>query len=329
MMTFGEGLQHLLSVDILRLIVPYLSAADRFVVGQACRGLRAVVLSDEYEREAFMEFLKMSILWERPWIYYPFEPLPLDNVNKSRHRMTQARLQCLGHIKSWHCLCARSARLAPLSVQINVSPHKEIDTSGAVSYERVPIHRAGETLGMLWRIFLHRASDPKYVLHLRWYIWMIATLRSQRFPSDPFPTVAAFLKEIDFIEGTSSWNEAWPHLGPNIDKLSVNEFFSWQYATAISEENAEAPNFFVLEGAHTRWLKEMAEQYLIPKVLEAGFKPTCPVDRDWLDGMSRGLIRDAQILTIVPNWNAYKIYLFGENQCCLTFATSRGGLWEH
>eukprot|EP01053_Blabericola_migrator_P002148 Blabericola_migrator_1__2147@NODE_1593_length_4212_cov_36_797829_g1041_i0_p2_GENE_NODE_1593_length_4212_cov_36_797829_g1041_i0NODE_1593_length_4212_cov_36_797829_g1041_i0_p2_ORF_typecomplete_len304_score30_96Fbox/PF00646_33/0_0085Fbox/PF00646_33/1_2e04Fbox/PF00646_33/1_1e04DUF935/PF06074_12/0_038_NODE_1593_length_4212_cov_36_797829_g1041_i021223033 len=288
-------------------VIKFLPITDRFVLAQTCRNLRQCVLCDKYEKQAMMEYLKTSVLFQRPWLYYPF----VSQGQLDEYDDMGGILKCLGHIKTWHCLTTRVIKLAPWFVQVKVDTRM---TQGlCTEYWGL----SSDCIAHYWQAFL--CSDG-CALNSQWYIPVIGYMRFKVFDvngsdwhryvkSDPVPGIERFLNLIYLLTTEprnpvqGGWSQACKHLGHNLASLSVDDFFSWDNAT----EDTKALQESVREDlvlAQKRWLSQLAQRYIVPKLLDAGFQPPT-----------------SSPLRLKVDRAAKQIHLYGQNHGLLTFDT--------
>eukprot|EP01053_Blabericola_migrator_P000480 Blabericola_migrator_1__479@NODE_1115_length_5385_cov_108_807634_g762_i0_p2_GENE_NODE_1115_length_5385_cov_108_807634_g762_i0NODE_1115_length_5385_cov_108_807634_g762_i0_p2_ORF_typecomplete_len312_score33_20Fboxlike/PF12937_7/0_00024Fboxlike/PF12937_7/1_6e03Fbox/PF00646_33/0_0042Fbox_5/PF18511_1/0_013_NODE_1115_length_5385_cov_108_807634_g762_i056991 len=301
----------------INLILEFLTANDRFTLSQVCQSFREAVLSEIQERRAMMEYLKLSVLMERPWRYWPFKPLPMTDTNKLRQAMIGVAIQHLKAIKTWHCLNARSHRLAPWTVNVSVDTCMKDRGAEVDCMSLLPC-----TIGRIWERFLDSSKHKSELVNPRWlYIGVIGLMRSGRLDG----SVSDFLElqnSTDVLEiearGSSCQSAfietAFGTLGPDFWRLSIDEFFSWDYAT-IRQAGRQQPDELALQIAQQEWLSEICRDYLMPQIMAMGFTPISAIDEKWIGDQD-----ELQVgVSIAVDYNKQEIHLFGENHCCLRF----------
>eukprot|EP01053_Blabericola_migrator_P002149 Blabericola_migrator_1__2148@NODE_1593_length_4212_cov_36_797829_g1041_i0_p4_GENE_NODE_1593_length_4212_cov_36_797829_g1041_i0NODE_1593_length_4212_cov_36_797829_g1041_i0_p4_ORF_typecomplete_len277_score23_53_NODE_1593_length_4212_cov_36_797829_g1041_i012822112 len=271
-------------------------------MSQTCRTLRSVTLSPDMETVAFLEFIKMSVLWERPWLYHPFY-VPADVTRGVRLRINMAAARCLPHIKSWHGLCARAAKLAPWTVRIEVDSNmwgdKPCDKCS------MTLEDSAQYIARAWSTLLNQSAGP-YTLHPRWYVWVLGQLTQVHGTHHKATfSIQSMLdnQALRYLKGTSSAEQAHNDLPVSGTALKDHQLIS-------------------VRQQQPAWLLSITQQYLIPKIRQAGFKETCAVKPKWVTLMNLG--KEAYGVTINIDEAHDRVHIYGENHCCLSFDVSWG-----
>eukprot|EP01053_Blabericola_migrator_P002150 Blabericola_migrator_1__2149@NODE_1593_length_4212_cov_36_797829_g1041_i0_p1_GENE_NODE_1593_length_4212_cov_36_797829_g1041_i0NODE_1593_length_4212_cov_36_797829_g1041_i0_p1_ORF_typecomplete_len317_score41_11Fboxlike/PF12937_7/0_13_NODE_1593_length_4212_cov_36_797829_g1041_i031104060 len=295
----------------VQLIIPFLDVHERFKIGQTCRAMRDVVLSAKYEQAAFMRFLELSVLFKRPWAYFPFPQWPRSASDDLRTAMGESRLICLKKIRTWHCLFARSANLAPWTINIQVDMNMRM---GSLAVDACGTKRSlAQTIAHDWYYSLDAATSP-YRFHPRWLIWLIGQMRASQINTTHLFSVYSMLRVLMF--GTDyDWYDGYRYLGTDLANVTNKELFSYKFATTKDKGMMKAP---YLTQPMIKWLESIASEWVIPRMLKCGFKPLSTLEQVWSPEMT--LKCDTFFVSVVEDLP--RCHIYGQNHCCLEFDTS-------
>eukprot|EP01053_Blabericola_migrator_P008833 Blabericola_migrator_1__8832@NODE_466_length_8247_cov_84_962714_g364_i0_p1_GENE_NODE_466_length_8247_cov_84_962714_g364_i0NODE_466_length_8247_cov_84_962714_g364_i0_p1_ORF_typecomplete_len306_score40_45Fboxlike/PF12937_7/0_15_NODE_466_length_8247_cov_84_962714_g364_i026543571 len=294
-------------IFILPNIIPFLSFSQRFILSHVCQGSRRVLLSPLFETQAMLEYMKLSVLHQRPHTYGLFQSL--SNCDKAT--LVKARLTELSqHIRTWLSLLTRAIRLAPWIVSIDIHTNLELPSQNFY-YKTTPLDGISKVIAYGWEYFLWDAANPEpneASFHPQWHLSLIGQMKSGDI--DPLLSVESYLIDIlTWPEEPVNIDDGYSALGKGCADMSVDEIFSWDFVTSTCEDKEIDSN--VLGKAQTKWLCELTERHVKEKILDAGFQPR---RKRLKDG------DESRVVTIASLFLEAQVCLYGRNQCCLTFS---------
>eukprot|EP01053_Blabericola_migrator_P012511 Blabericola_migrator_1__12510@NODE_791_length_6494_cov_76_751361_g560_i0_p3_GENE_NODE_791_length_6494_cov_76_751361_g560_i0NODE_791_length_6494_cov_76_751361_g560_i0_p3_ORF_typecomplete_len299_score26_33_NODE_791_length_6494_cov_76_751361_g560_i042865182 len=286
-------MSNLFSSFFLIEVLPLLPVPERFKAAQVCSESRAAVLCDKYEKEAFIYFLNTSLLYEEPWSYHPFPSRQsVEDRENTYIRNTSeivSRMNRLGEIKTWHCLATRAARLAPWTVQLEVTP------AHAVRGVITPFKAIASDIAAWWTA--QASSNDRGCA--QWYYKILRYIKAQE--ASDLLSVKQFFHQLNLMEIN------YQILGVELYHQDNN----WKSAV------------------RRRQVMNLTESHIIPKMIAAGFRPRCLLDEKWLHEMKTldSQLRNDALRVILSEGGKQGDFcrvlsVGGENMCILTFGST-------
>eukprot|EP01053_Blabericola_migrator_P000814 Blabericola_migrator_1__813@NODE_11_length_24785_cov_110_100736_g8_i0_p12_GENE_NODE_11_length_24785_cov_110_100736_g8_i0NODE_11_length_24785_cov_110_100736_g8_i0_p12_ORF_typecomplete_len304_score36_69_NODE_11_length_24785_cov_110_100736_g8_i019342845 len=263
---------------IITLLLPYLPAADRLRLSQAAsRDVRQLILSDYWERQAMMEYLKFSHLgsvidtWKKPPLALPW------GVRHRRSLYAHCLQQMRRGVKTWHSVCARSVkRWRVYKADFPYVRGKGRQKTFSEMAEEEDAQRL-MTETQAWDLVASKFAS----VHLsRGEEKVILLLRSgfpvEQLMSIPPMDVIYWCGGIQ-VAGSRVGSlppvcEVWKYVEPAMEYIGVHEFFTWKYATQPGLRR-ESVCVGPLDRASTQWTRALVREAVEPAAREAGFRP--------------------------------------------------------
>eukprot|EP01053_Blabericola_migrator_P012971 Blabericola_migrator_1__12970@NODE_860_length_6237_cov_124_199352_g610_i0_p3_GENE_NODE_860_length_6237_cov_124_199352_g610_i0NODE_860_length_6237_cov_124_199352_g610_i0_p3_ORF_typecomplete_len298_score25_30FANCI_HD1/PF14679_6/0_0045FANCI_HD1/PF14679_6/7e03USP8_interact/PF08941_10/0_026_NODE_860_length_6237_cov_124_199352_g610_i027453638 len=292
--------------DVALMVLPYLTASARLKLAQAGSSrLRRLILSEKWEREAFVEYAKFSEVYNllNTWNRKPFLlslPLSIANGKRLRQRVLEVMRD---QIKTWHLACAR-AHMVPKTERLSNSCYSTCYGSrlSSMSFEEL-------------------AANPNFFLMTENEAWdhisgcvswgaspyLILLLKSSMIS----PEELAHIPPVDLIcwsQGLelSASRELPPRsqllsfMTPSLREMHVNDFFSWRNAMEPAVHRTSSRTWSTPQS----WLQSLVRDSLRSEAPELGFK-----------AVIASLDPDLKVVLYTHSGN--EITLYGNGQCCV------------
>eukprot|EP01053_Blabericola_migrator_P012974 Blabericola_migrator_1__12973@NODE_860_length_6237_cov_124_199352_g610_i0_p4_GENE_NODE_860_length_6237_cov_124_199352_g610_i0NODE_860_length_6237_cov_124_199352_g610_i0_p4_ORF_typecomplete_len294_score30_49_NODE_860_length_6237_cov_124_199352_g610_i017512632 len=255
---------------VILCLLPYLPATTRLKFAQAGSiELRRLILSERWEREAFIEYAKFSEVYNlnATWDQEPFRlALPHTCTNAKRLQLRLLGFMRAG-IKHWHLACARARR-------------------------RPRVRRLPRLEGGRWpRGFEALAADSKIPLMLELEAWntvstfvtwgvnpiLILLLKSGQL----YPEKLWSISPVDLITWSQGLapvehaklppvSEVMSYLEPQMMDMPINDFFSWDYAISPGICQSSAPPLWKSPAI---WMRSLVRDSLRADAAKVAWNP--------------------------------------------------------
>eukprot|EP01053_Blabericola_migrator_P012940 Blabericola_migrator_1__12939@NODE_854_length_6247_cov_104_237702_g605_i0_p2_GENE_NODE_854_length_6247_cov_104_237702_g605_i0NODE_854_length_6247_cov_104_237702_g605_i0_p2_ORF_typecomplete_len317_score26_43Fboxlike/PF12937_7/0_0002Fbox/PF00646_33/0_0032_NODE_854_length_6247_cov_104_237702_g605_i01971147 len=245
--------------DAFNNILSFLEPNDRYTLSHVSHAFRAAVLTENFEREALMEVLRLSMYKRRFWGFHPMNGRfnARDTPHFSFKGFLRKAISAKGRlIISLHCLCARMTRLSYYNFTCRVDMDMSQRDAHCTWVRMQDLHK-----------HLH---DVKFDSH-----WMlaIAWLRRQTDHSDVRRLGCQIFIELDGALKGEPWTHShdfgkgltgdWP--------ASLKQIFRWSFATSPPTDGWGKPWEW-----NPAWIEELNRTVVIPEIMRRGFEPSRP-----------------------------------------------------